>query len=283
MSRRRGIGALLLALSVATAGWARVGLARVEGAGREGRPLLYLPNGRHLRAMTLGHAPLAADLLYLWAIQYYSDYRRADRFRFVEHVFGTVIADLDPRYIDPYWLGAMILTVEAGDLEGGLRILEKGLERNPDAWVLAYLAGFECYRAGQYDRAAGYFGRAARVEGAPSAVRRARAGMLARHGDLREAIAGWREVLEDPGSDAATRAIAERQIRDLTIRADVANLEAGLREYRARFGRFPRRLRDLAERGIVASVPTDPDGAPYRLDPASGRVSSAAGRVLVGR
>ena len=150
MSRRRRLGALALAASVAIAGWARVGLARLDDRGPEGRALLYLPNGRHLRTMSLGHAPLAADLLYLWAIQYYSDYQRADRFRFVEHVFGTVIADLDPRYVDPYWLGAMILTAEAGDLEGGLRVLDKGFERNPDAWVLAYLAGFECYRAGQY-------------------------------------------------------------------------------------------------------------------------------------
>ena len=55
--------------------------------------LLYLPNGQHLKLASLGQAPVLADLIYLWAIQYYSVYEREDRFRYVEHVFGNVIAE----------------------------------------------------------------------------------------------------------------------------------------------------------------------------------------------
>jgi len=266
--------------SIAAAGWARVGLERLVAERAGERELLYLPNGRNLRLMSLGNAPLAADLVYLWAIQYSSNYGAPDRFRFVEHVFGTVISGLDPRYIDPYWLGSMILTVEAGDLEAGLRILDKGLRNNPEAWVLAYLAGFDCYRAKRYDRAAAYFDRAARVPGAPNAVLRMKAGMLAKEGDLESAIESWREVLRDPRGDAASRAIAERQLRDLTIRADLLTLDASIRAFRDRFGRPPRRLDELVARGLVASLPRDPDGHPYAYDPRTGSAWSAAGRVL---
>ena len=55
-------------------------------------------------------------MIYIWAIQYYSNYEREDRYRYVEHVFGEVIAELDPHYIDPYWMGALIITIEAQDL-----------------------------------------------------------------------------------------------------------------------------------------------------------------------
>ena len=37
---------------------------------------------------SLGQAQVMADLLYLWAIQYYSSYDREDRGRYVEHLFG---------------------------------------------------------------------------------------------------------------------------------------------------------------------------------------------------
>ena len=212
----RRTGALLLALAaVLSAGLGRMALDRKATADAGERPLLYLPNGRHLRAASLGHASLAADLVYIWAIQYYSDYRRSDRYRYVEHVFGDVIGELDPHYVDPYWLGALILIVEAHDLDGGLRLLDRGFEQNPDRWILPYLAGWECSHAGRFDRAADYFARAARVPGAPAFVTRMRAGMFARSGNLDEARAAWREVWDDPRSDAAARAIAERQMKAL--------------------------------------------------------------------
>ena len=278
---KRSIALLLLGAAVALAAFSRDRLeAAAPGPAGAQKELLYLPNGKHLRAMSLGHASLAADLVYLWAIQFYSDYERKDRFRFVEHVFGSVIADLDPHYVDPYWLGAMILTVEAGDLDAGLRLLDKGLANNPSSWVLPYLAGFECYRARRLDRAAEYFDRASRVPGAPALTLRMKAGVLARKGDLRESIRQWEDVLHDPRGDSASRAIAERQIRDLTMRADLGDLSAAIGAFRERHGRFPRFIDEAAQAGLLRGVPRDPDGRPYLYDPPTGRVASRAGGVL---
>ncbi|HJQ96704.1 MAG TPA: hypothetical protein VJ826_00245 [Candidatus Polarisedimenticolaceae bacterium] len=270
---------LLLVAAVLGAGLARARLvADAPSAGS--KDLLYLPNGKYLRAASLGHAPVAADLVYFWAIQYYSDYDRADRYRYIEHVFGTVIPELDPRFIDPYWLGALILTTEASDLEGGLRLLDLGAEKNPKEWVLPFLAGWECDHAKEYDRAAAYFDRAARIPDAPAALVRLVAGMRARGGNLREAIAKWNEVLADPRGDDASHAIAERQVRTLTVRADLKDLEAAVATFRERRGINPRRLEELVHAGILTRLPQDPDGRPYRYDPATGAVSSDASRVL---
>jgi tetratricopeptide (TPR) repeat protein len=271
---------LLLAVVVTGAGSARARLTDLDAGQRGKKELLYLPNGKYLKAISLGHAPLVADLMYLWAIQYYSDYDQADRYRFVEHVFGDVIAELDPNYIDPYWLGSLILTTEARDVEAGLRLLDKGYAKTPTAWILPFLAGWECDRVKQYERAAAYFDRAAKTPGAPPELFRLKAGMTALGGNLREAIARWNDVLEDPRNDEGARAIATRQIRTLTVRADLEDLTDAIAEFRKRAGRPPRSLEELIAAGVLRALPLDPDGHRYVYDPATAAVSSPASRVL---
>ena len=266
---------LLIAIAACGAGAARARLVDLAPLRRDSQELLYLPNGKYLKAVSLGHAPLVADFVYIWAIQYYSDYEREDRYRYIEHVFGNVIAELDPAYIDPYWLGALILSTEAGDVDAGLRLLDKGIGRNPSAWILPYAAGWECHRAGRFARAAEYFDRAANTPGAPASIFRLEAGMTERAGNTREAIARWQDVLNDPRNDDGARAIAGRQIRMLSVRADIQDLNAAIESYRQRFGRPPNTLQELLSSGILKHLPQDPDGKPYAYDPADGTVSSS--------
>jgi len=271
---------LCIVLAGAGAMAARGRLEHLTGGDGGERGLLYLPNGKHLKLLSLGHGSLLADWLYIWAIQYYSEYERGDRYRYVEHVFGDVIAELDPHYIDPYWLGALIMIVEAHDLDAGLRLLDRGFANNPDEWILPYLAGWECYHAGRYERAADYLAAAAAVPGAPSHVARMRAGMVARAGDDRHALDLWRQLLADPRNDAATRAIAERQVRALRVRIDLNTLSSAVETFRRRTGRLPRSLVELVRAGVLSALPLDPDGNRYAYDPASGQVSSVADRLL---
>ena len=277
---RRALPYALLLVAALGAGTARARIVGIDAERRGAKELLYLPNGKYLKAMSLGHAPLVADVLYLWAIQYYSDYDREDRYRYVEHVFGNVIGELDPAYTDPCWLGAIILTTEAHDVDGGLRLLDQGFERNPTAWILPFLAGWECERVRRFEQAAVYFDRAAKAPGAPPQLFRLKAGMTARTGNLHEAIARWKDVLDDPRNDAGARTIAARQIRTLTVQADTKDLDAAIAVYRERNGRAPLRLVDLVRAGILPSIPQDPDGQDYVYDPATATVSSAASRVL---
>jgi len=270
----------LLVAAALGAGTARARMAGLDAHGRGEKELLFMPNGKYLKAVSLGHATLVADIVYLWAIQYYSDYDREDRYRYVEHVFGDVIGELDPAYTDPCWLGAIILTTEAQDVDAGLRLLDKGFARNPGAWILPFLAGWECDRVKRFEQAAVYFDRAARVPGAPPEMFRLKAGMTARTGNLREAIARWEDVLADTRNDAGARAIAERQIRTLSVQADTQDLDAAVAAYRERTGHPPRRLEDLIHAGILKALPQDPDGRDYLYDPSTATVSSAASRVL---
>lgn len=274
------VAGLALAVAVAAAG------VRVErlSAGRDGpEELLYLPNGQYLRAASLGHASLMADAVYLWAIQFYAQYAPGDRDRYVEHVFGSVIAELDPGYIDPYWLGALILITEEGNLDAGLRLLDLGFERNPREWVLPYLAGWECYFAGRLEDAQSYFETAAAVVDAPPQVLRARAGVATRAGDVDRAVQLWRSVIEDPRSDQASRSIARRQLRKLRAERNRQALQDAAERFRAENDRWPGTLEELVRRSYIR-LPEDGsvlDGFDY--DPATGQVTPRAARVLEDR
>lgn len=280
MARRAGVWLLML-LAAATAVLSGSALERLGGERSAGAQLLYLPNGQYLKLASLGQATLLADLAYIWAIQFYSDYEREDRFRYVQHVFGDVITELDPHYIDAYWLGALILIVEDRDLEGGLALLDAGFERNPDQWVLPYLAGWECSLAGRPAMAAAYFDRAAAVEGAPQSARRIQAAMTSRSGDLETALALWQEIYDDPQSDSSSVAIAERKIRELLVQIDLRDLRSAIERFRIENARYPDSLEQLHRRGYIRLVPRDPDGRDYSYDSRSGTVAApGAGRVL---
>ena len=270
---------LVVACAVATT-WSGIRLEQTGGAERQEKSLLLLPNGKHLKIASLGQAPLLADLMYLWAIQYYSEYQREDRFRYVKHIFGDVIAQLDPHYIDAYWMGALILIVEANDLDAGLALLDQGIKANPDNWILPYLAGWECYHAVQYDRAESYFARAEALPEVPVYVKRTRIGMAAAKGDLRRAYAMWLDVLQDPTADAGTIGIAERQLRHLKVRIDLQEIQAWIDRFRLENERRPSALTELVQRGYTDALPLDPFGRPYAYDPGSGIVSAPRDRIL---
>jgi tetratricopeptide (TPR) repeat protein len=261
--------ALAVGLLVSAQIWLTVHPLRADPAER----LLYLPNGRFLRVAALGYPTFLADLIYLWSIQHYGTYREADRFTYLEHVYGEVIARLDPRYVDPYLIGSLIMVVEKQDVSAGLRLLEQGMEANPDEWILPYEAGFWAYdTARDYELAAGYFRRAMEIPGAPASVRRLHAEMFNKRGDKKKSLALWQEVL-DTAEDEKVRAIAANHVHDLTLEIDLKRLENAIAAYLRKNGAYPPELASLVRNGLLEAVPVDPDGNSYRYDWHTGEVS----------
>ncbi|MFQ5720813.1 MAG: tetratricopeptide repeat protein [Acidobacteriota bacterium] len=272
----RMVTTCVLVAAVVTVSTSEVWLETRAARRPEETALLYLPSGRFLQAAALGYRTFLADLIYLWSIQYYSTYTEGtDRFRFLEHIYGTVIPRLDAKYVDPYLVGALITVVEKHDLEGALRLLDQGIAANPEAWILSYEAGFWAYDVGHdYDRAARYFERALASPGAPAHTRRMRAEMFNRKGDKETSLYLWSEILSTADDDRVA-AIAEKHVHDLTIDVDIARLEKAIDAYRQRRGRPPLRLAALVRDRLIDVVPLDPDGVPYAYDPSTGKVTSA--------
>lgn len=199
------LAALVLASGVFAARLALEALQSEEPSAE----LLYLPEGPYLRALALGHEQTAADLLYLWALNYYASYRPDARRGYLTAVFGGAITDLDPRFTEAYLIGALIMSLEYRRPDEALALYDKGLRAMPDNWELAYWAGWESYSARRYLTARDYWRRAAQMPGAPPALMRLAARMLERAGDLAAAIAEYERLLAET-DDPKTRMVVER-------------------------------------------------------------------------
>ena len=267
------LGALLFAIGTQ---------GRIEAMGRvpSRHPLLYLPSGKYLRVAALGFDGLLADAIYLWSIQYYGDYDIRDRYDYLDAIYDQVITELDPHYLDPYLVGALIMNVEARRPERALHLLDKGIRANPDQWLLAFEAGFLCYNdLHDYARAAAYFEKALSVPDVHPLVRRFYAEMHNRAGDKRTSLREWLEIY-DTSDDAYVKNVSWNHVHDLTVDVNLADLKDAVARFRQRAGRWPRALRELEGPGGLAAVPSDPEGRDYLYDPASGDVTYRGGLVL---
>lgn len=269
----------LLAGAAVVAGAAEVRLTALETERVPGHHLLYLPSGQYLRVAALGYPQVAADVLYLWSIQYYGNFQIEDRYEYVDYIYSDIITELDPHYFDPYWIGALILSIETGNVEKALALLDKGFRNNKDQWIFPYLAGWECAYSRQYDRAAEYFRAAAAVPSAPPDVQRLVAGMHQRSGDTRTALVEWTRIARE-ATDPGVRRVAETRARSLTIEVDLASLRGAIDRYRSSKGGVPNRLLELVQAGLIPSVPMTPDGEEYFYDRTTGEVSAGPARVL---
>ncbi len=264
---------LFLCASVAVFMVLKVETDRILRARVPGSSIIYLPSGKYLKYATFGYSGLAADLIYLWAIQYYGNTDIPDRFRYLDHIF-SVIAELDPRYADPYEVGSLIASQEAHDDPEALRILDRGFEKNPDMWIFPFEAGHIArMRLRDHQTAREYFRKAMEVPDAPDLIRRLYADATFKTEDYQTAWETWSEIHRTT-SDPRIRKIAENHLYQVKAAVDLQLLGEAVGRYREKYGRPPADLLRLVTAGFLNALPKDYDGRDYRLDPATGAVKA---------
>lgn len=195
-----GAGSGLLALALCAALVASAGALHGVMKARVARPpvdeLLYYPSGLLVRQASLGYETAAADAAWLRGIQYYGEHRLTDqKYELIGHVM-SIVTDLDPRFLQPYIFGALVLAQELKRTDEGLALLEKGMRANPDSWLLAFETGFIHYVCRHdYETAARYFVRASRLPDHPEYVERFAAFASQKSGNAGMAILLWKRVL----------------------------------------------------------------------------------------
>jgi len=238
-----------------------------------GSSIIYIPSGKHLKLASFGYSALMADLIYLWAIQYFSNQNIWDRFENLEHVF-SIISELDPQYYDPYDTGSLIAYYDAKDLELAFRILDLGMEKNPNQWIFPLQAGHYAQMfARDYKRAEKYYKKAMTVKGSPPITRRLYANAVFEQSDYQTAWHNWLEVYETT-DDERVKKIASNHLYRTKAAMDIQTLHQAIARYRERHGRFPRELSDLVRAGFLRSVPKDLDEKDYVYDEQTGKVQT---------
>jgi tetratricopeptide (TPR) repeat protein len=267
---------LLVAFLMATAAAFTALKIRTDKVARKtvpGSSIIYIPSGKFLKYATFGYRALAADVIYLWAIQYYSTPTIDDRFDHLDHIFA-IINELDPRYQDPYEVGAMIAVEEARNPAAAFSILDRGAANNPDQWVYPFNAGHVAMMTlKDFPLAEKYFERCMKIPGAPEFVERLRANAIFKKGDLRTSWETWLDIY-NKAPDERTKKIASNHLYNVKAAIDSAALEDAAAKYRERFGHPSADLETLLRAGFLREVPKDMDGKDYLYDPATGKVKT---------
>jgi tetratricopeptide (TPR) repeat protein len=238
-----------------------------------GASIIYLPSEKYLKHATFGYSSLIADLIYIWAIQYYGNYTIAERYDHLDHIF-SIIAELDPRYLDPYEVGAIIAVYEARDPHLAFKVLDRGLEKNPDQWIFPYQAGhYAAINLKDYDLAREYYKKTMAIEGAPAIAKRLYADAAFKDTDFQAAWENWEEVYLTT-DDERIKKIAENHLYQVKTAMDLAQLKEAIQRYQQIYGKFPDDLEGLQSAELLDSIPKDLDGNEYIYYPDTGEVDS---------
>jgi len=272
---KRVSGGFALALFLVAACAAFMGLKletdKVLRAKIPGSSIIYVPSGKFLKYATFGYSALAADMIYLWAIQYYSTYEIADRFTYLDHIFA-IIAELDPRYTDPYEIGSMIAGQEARDIPLALRILDRGFAKNPDMWLFPFEAGHIAQRQlKDFDLARKYYEKAMVLPGAPDFTKRLYANAALKVTDYKTSWETWLEVY-NTATDDRVKKIASNHLYQVKAEMDIDALKEAVAKFKEKYKRLPDELSRLVTAGILTSLPRDLDDKDYVYDAATGDV-----------
>jgi tetratricopeptide (TPR) repeat protein len=269
----KGSSPLVLILCLLVACGAFMGLKvkidHISRAKVSGSSIIYIPSGKFLKYATFGYPSMVADLVYLWAIQYFSNTAVPERFNNLEHVF-SIIAELDPRYIDPYEIGALIAIYDAKDFDTAFKILDRGLEKNPEQWIFPFDAGhYAQLMKKDWQLAQEYYKKAMAIPGAPEIAKRLYANAAFKLADLKTAWESWLEVYQTT-KDERVKKFALNHLYQVKAAMDVEAIQEAIDKFKEKFGRNPSDLSQLVWARFLSAVPKDLDGGDYLYDPQTG-------------
>lgn len=246
------------------------------GAGAAVQDVLFVPSPAVLKRMSLGYTGLLADIYWTRVVQYFGGrhHEHAMQYKLLDPLLQITTA-LDPHLVVAYEFGSIFLAQQppegAGDPDAAVRLVERGIAANPDAWRLYYHLGFIQYiERHDYRAAADAFERGARVPGAHPWMKIMAATMAQSGGDTQTARFLWTKIYEST-DDPLIRANAVKRLRALQVDEDVPYLERMVGAYRERNGHLPPSWGAMISSGELRGVPLDPLGRPYGLLP-NGRV-----------
>lgn len=244
---------------------------------------LFLKSGDALGHLTVSLNALASDLYWIRAIQHYGGTKRrlaaapsiaeppligASSDYELLYPLLDITTTLDPSFKIAYRFGAVFLGESFPNGPGrpdlAVRLLEKGVRRQPDRWEYMQDIGFVHYwYHHDYKAAAAWFQRAGEIPGAPWWLRSLAATTLARGGDRRSSRTMWLAIRESAEVDWLRRD-AGRRLVQLDALDQIDQLQQLIdRDARERGGEVTDWQAVLAR--VLRGVPVDPAGVPYQI------------------
>lgn len=248
--------------------------------------MLYVPSGRVLRRLSLGHEGLLADIYWTRAVQYYGRGRMEDRTHY--ELLGPLLritTTLDPHLLIAYRFGAIFLTErmpgQVGQPEEAVEIIRRGIVANPDYWRLWADLGFIYYwNLKDYKTAARIYMAGSERPGAAVWMKVMAATIAAKGGQLETSYTLWSQIYQNAGNDSIRKS-AEQHLAAIIAAGQLAALDSLLDKLESQTGHKAGALTDLITAGFLRGLPKDPSGVPYVLGPDGRAVLSARSEVEI--
>jgi tetratricopeptide (TPR) repeat protein len=247
---------------------------------------LYL-NDKTARRISLGFNGLAADWYWMRSLQYVGkkmlnveggislDDLSQLNMKVLAPLLDTATT-LDPEFIEPYEYAAIVLP--SVDVEHAIRLAQKGIAANPNAWRLYHHLGYIYWRQGEYQKAGEIYGRGAQIPGAPAWMEAMRAKMIDEGGSRSTAREIYTRMFEQSGEEQV-REMARKHLMRLDSLDQRDALRKTLAGYQTRTGKCPDSWRELGPIFRAVGIPMDQSGAP--LDPSGAAYVLKAGTCEV--
>lgn len=234
----------------------------------EERDDVLLRSAKLMKVMSLEYAPLLADIYWTRAVQYYGN----------KHVRGQanlellwplldITTTLDPNLLISYRFGAMFLSqappTGAGRPDLAVKLIERGIQTNPEYWRLYEDLGFIYYfDLKDYKKASDAFLEGSRKPNAQLWMKVMAAKVAAQGESLETSVFLWKDIYNST-SDPSVKKNALMHLQLLKVKEDCRQLDLLADEYAKRFGKRPARMSELVQAGLLQRIPGDPKGLPY--------------------
>ncbi len=252
--------------------WTQRAIDARVGQFRSTEEVLYLPSGKVIKALSLGHNGLLADVYWMRAVQYYGGKRLRDekRFDLLDPLIG-IATTLDPQLIHAYRFGAIFLSeqspIGAQQPEKAVALLKRGIEQNPDEWQLYRDLGFVYYWYLQdYKKGAEAFLEGSKNPKSATWMKTFAAELMAKGGSRESARFLWQQFYDTAETEQMKRNAMENLLR-LRALDEMDILRDFINKVEARLGRSVQSIEELVNLGFLKQRPLDPKGFPYIFDP----------------
>ena len=243
--------------------------------------------GVKLKGFALGFEGLLADWYWIKSLQYIGD-------KLLNSKESVSIDDLkplnprllyqyldnatmlDPQFFRAYQYGAVVLPTI--DNEQAIKLIQKGIEANPNDWRLYHYLGFIYWRLGDYEKSAEIYDRSSQLAGSPDFTKMMAARIKTEGSNRATAREMYQEMLEQ-AEDINIRNLAARRLFELDSLDERDIIQKNLADFKSKNNRcannwveiFPLLQQEKLPgnknfRVDAAGNVVDPSGAAYILD-----------------
>jgi hypothetical protein len=227
----------------------------------------YVLPSKIIGPVSLEFSGIVSDFLFLKIITFFGvKYIQNERFeenhaKFLYESMSS-ITDLDPWFWDAYLVAEMMLTWDFGKIDLANNLLFKAREHRTKDFQVPYHIGFNYfYFLKDNANGAKYLMEAAKLPNAPRYLPALATRLSMYQNQYGPAIMFLNDILKSSHSPQLQKQF-ETRLKTLMV---MDNLEKKVHEFKEKFGIFPDHLADLADKGLVESIPDDPYGGKFIL------------------